>query len=65
MPLTQQEVDELAYKVSDLKSEASEVAVRLQVRLGREHELAAPADNVKAAAETLLHRKRPVTTVFP
>jgi len=61
MPLTQQEVDELAHRVSDLKSEASEVAVLLQVRLGREHELAASADNVKAAAETLLRQLRRFT----
>lgn len=38
-------------RISDLKSEASEVAVLLQVRLRREHELAASADNVQAAAE--------------
>jgi hypothetical protein len=61
MPLTQQEVDELANRVSDLKSEASEVSVLLQVRLGREHELAASADNVKAAAEALLRQLRRFT----
>jgi hypothetical protein len=61
MPLAQQEVDDLARRISDLKSEASEVAVVLQVRLGREHELAASADNVQAAAETLLRQLRRFT----
>ena len=58
MPLSQHDVDELARKVSDLKSEASEVAVLLQVGLGREHELAVSAVKVQAAAEVLLHQFR-------
>ena len=58
MPCTQPEVDELALRVSNLNSEASEVAVLLQVRLGREHELAKSADDVQAAAESLLRKLR-------
>ena len=61
MPLSQHDVDELARKVSDLKSEASEVAVRLQVGLGREHELAVSAANVQAAADALLRQLRRFT----
>ena len=56
MPLSQHDVDELARKVSDLKSEASE-----KVGLGREHELAVSAANVQAAAEALLHQLRRFT----
>jgi hypothetical protein len=37
------------------------VSVLLQVRLGREHELAGSADNVKAAAEALLRQLRRFT----
>jgi hypothetical protein len=58
VPLSQHDVDELARKVADLKSVASEVAVHLQVGLGREHELAVSAENVRSAAETLLHQLR-------
>lgn len=58
MTLSQHDVVDLARKVSDLKSEASEVAVILQVGLGREHELAVSAANVQAATETLLHQWR-------
>ena len=58
MPLSQHDVDELARKVSDLKSVASEVAVLLQVGFGREHELAVSAANVQATIDTLLHQLR-------
>jgi hypothetical protein len=58
MTLSQHDVDELARKVADLQSEASEVAVLLHVGLGREHEIAVSAANVQAAAEMLLHQLR-------
>ena len=58
MTLSQRDVDDLARKVSDLKSVGSEVAVILQVGLGREHELAVAAATVQAAEKLLqqLHR---------
>ena len=55
MTLSQHDVDDIARKVSDLKSEASEVAVILQVGLGREHDLAVSA---AAATEKLLQQLR-------
>ena len=58
MTFSQHDVDDLARKVSDLKSEASEVSVILQVGLGRDHELAVSAANVQTACETLLHHLR-------
>ena len=58
MPLSQHDVDDLARKVSDLKCEASEVAVILQVGLGREHDLAVSAATVQAATEKLLQQLR-------
>jgi len=58
MSWTQQEVDELARKVSNLQTEASEVAVLLQVGLGRDHELTESASVVQAATEKLLRQLR-------